>query len=419
MYRRPGLPKSDGSAEVAVLDTIHGADVISEKMVKQGLDARALEVYHHVPDISDFDLIVAPVHLWPGNSVLNEARHLGKKIITHHKAVGELLAENKNFRVFEITGIHSKTSTALILSRILSTKRKVVSHTTRGIELWVGKKSRMIQTGMSITPGNVICAFDAAESLGADDLVSEISLGGTGLADYGILTSFAGDYMIANKSLWASTAKLQMVSLASPGSKLIANVDTKISPDISFGSGSQVRYTLGQIQMNEKRIALILGENFDPQSYIIALSAASAAAFVSGMEPNEISAALEGFDGLSGRMKKVEERGIVVYDNSNSGLKVSGVESALDYARGEGKLGLVTGEESETVCEGMNVPLLVELLKRRRQEIGLLVLVGERLKPYAYELEALIAPDLDTGLKKSKIALKRGDRILSCVKCFR
>ena len=425
MHRLPRLQESDGSSEVAsevaVLDTIHGAGLIAERMRDRGIEAAALEVYHSVPDVSGFDLVVAPVHLPPGNPAHEEARRLGKKVVTHHRAVGDLLDGERNFRAFEITGTRGKTTTALILARILSARGTVASHTTRGIEIWKDGKSELVRSGLSITPANVIRAFDAAKDAGADDLVCEISLGGTGLADFGVLTSFAGDYKIAGGSLWASTAKLQMVSLSKRGSKLIAGEDVEISADVTFGAGPRGRVwcTPREILAGEERAPLDLGESFDIESYVAAISGAAASALAAGFGLEEIASALEGFEGLGGRMKKTWQDGILVLDNSNSGLGASGVEAALDRARGDGRLALVVGEEAATVCEGMDVPALIDLLTRRRREIDLLVLVGERLKPHAPNLAALSAPDLDSGLAETKADLKKGDRIISCVKCFR
>jgi len=388
-------------------------------MGRRGIKAAPLEVYHHEPDISGFDLIVAPVHLPPDNPTFKKAVDGGKAWITHHQAVGELLCGEKEFRVFEITGTHSKTTTALILAKILSAKRRIVSHTTRGVELWEGGNSQVLRAGLSITPGNVIVAMELARSCRADDLICEISLGGTGLADYGILTSFAGDYKIADETRWASKAKLQMVDLASFESKLIANVDTNTAPDLSFGIDGDVQCDAKEIRAGKTRCDLELGEGFDPKSYVTGLSAAVAAAMEAGFPIEDIVSSLKGFEGFSGRMKRTYEAGVIVYDNSNSGLKLSGVEEGLDYAKGEGLLGLVVGEEAETVCEGMDIPGLVELLKTRREEIDVLVLVGERLESYAQELGALTAPDLPAGNIRAKESLKKGDRLLSCVKCFR
>ena len=415
MHRYTGLQACRGSPKVAVLDTVHGAGIIAQKMVDSGLDARAFEVYHSSPNLECFDLVVSPVHLGPGNPALAEARRLGKRIITHHQAVGELV--HPSLPVFEVTGTHSKTSTALLLATIISGKKRVVSHTTRGIELWSSGSSRMIQTGLSITPGNVIHAVEASEANQADSLVCEVSLGGTGLADFGVLTSFSGDYRIAQGTAWASAAKLQMVTLAKDSSRIVANVDAGISPDISFGQEGFVWASSDKLHFGNEAIDLELGRDLDIPGYVTAISAAAAACHASGLCKEEVAAGLEGFDGFAGRMKITREAGLEIYDSSNSGLKVSDVERALDRISG-GRVGLVVGEEAETVCEGMDVPRLIDLLRIRRSEIDQLVLVGDRIAPWAADLKAKTAPDLAAGIE---IARASGgiDRLLSCVKCFR
>jgi UDP-N-acetylmuramate-alanine ligase len=94
-------------------------------MVESGLQAKAFEVYHHVPNLADFDLVVAPVHLAPDNPALDQAKKGKKKIITHHQAVGELLRGrvDPDLEVYEVTGTHSKTSTALLLALMLSRQK--------------------------------------------------------------------------------------------------------------------------------------------------------------------------------------------------------------------------------------------------------------------------------------------------------
>jgi hypothetical protein len=413
MHRNSGLQAGGGSLKVGVLDTIHGASAIAERMVQLGIEAQALEVYHHSRSVAGFDLIVAPVHLWPGNPALFSARQMGKRIITHHQAVGEIL--QPNLPISEVTGTHSKTTSALLLARILSFRGRVVSHTTRGLELWQEGSSRMLEMGMSIAPGNVIRALDVAGIEDASALVCEISLGGTGLADCGVLTSFSGDYRIAQGTKWASTAKLQMAALAKEGSVLVANVDAKISPDISFGEKGTVRVLHEELSLGRECIPLELGEDLDFPSYQTALSAAAAAAFSSGMNGEEIALALEGFDGFPGRMKILRQEGLTILDCSGSGLKLRDVRRALEIS--SGRLALVVGEESRTVCEGMDVPGLVELLLERREEIHLLILVGERLLHWAGELRAEYAPDMASGRQMAE--REEVDRLLLCVKCFR
>jgi UDP-N-acetylmuramyl pentapeptide synthase len=166
----------------------------------------------------------------------------------------------------------------------------------------------------------------------------------------------------------------------------------------------------------KKVMPLSLGENLDFPGYQTALSAAAAAAYASGMKMNEIAQALQNFDGFSGRMMMQQLGGLTMIDCSNSGLKVRDVERALDRARGRG-LAVVVGEESETVCEGMDIPVLADLLRLRRGEIAKLILVGKRLMPLAEELGADTAKSLAAGLEKAQAGGHK--RLLSCVKCFR
>jgi UDP-N-acetylmuramyl pentapeptide synthase len=386
-------------------------------MVESGLDAFALEVYHHTTSLAGFDEVAAPVHLGPNNPHIIEARRLNKKIVTHHQAVGELLGQDLGgVELFEVTGTHSKTSTALLLAMMLSRQKKVLSHTTRGLEIWNAGEPSLLKKGLSITPGNVIIAAEAAAVQEAEVLICEISLGGTGLADYGILTSLSGDYRIADGSKWASTAKLQMISLARKGAKLLANTDARISVDISFAVGGQVDARPDRLIFGKDERAISLGQDLDFIGYRTAIAAASAAADASGLERDEIALALQDFDGFSGRMKIKRRQGMTFFDNSNSGLKVRDVARALDRAMGP-DLAVVVGEDSETVCEGLDIPALTDLLRQRRVKMAKLILVGKRLEPLAAELGAETAKNLAEGLGKAEDCGL--ERLLSCVKCFR
>ena len=418
MHCDTGVQADGRGSKVAVLDTIHGGAVIARRMVESGLQAEAFEVYHHTPNLADFDLVVAPVHLAPDNPALAQAKKGKKKIITHHQAVGELLRGRVDpaLEVFEVTGTHSKTSTALLLALMLSLQKKVLSHTTRGLEIWQEGKARLLEKGLSITPGNVIHAVEVAKAQGAQALICEISLGGTGLADYGIITSLSGDYRIANATKWASTAKLQMLTLAKSGAKLLANRDAGLSPDVSFAAGGRVYARPDKLIFAKEEVHLDLGEDLDFLGYETAIAGAAAAADLAGIARSEIAQALCGFDGFSGRMKIKRLPDQTIFDSSNSGLKVRDVARALDRATGR-DLFVVVGEDSETVCEGMNIPALADLLRQRKNEIAKLIIVGERLVPLAEELGAATAKNLQQGLEMAQKDCPK--RLLSCVKCFR
>jgi hypothetical protein len=389
-------------------------------MRERGADAAAFEVYHHVPDLSGFDLVVAPVHLPPGNPAHQVAIRLGKRPITHHQAVGYLLAGTGDFRAFEVTGTRGKTTTALILAQVplCQGNGRIPHH--RGIEVWRDGKREVVTSGLSIAPANVIRAWEAAEEGRRNQSGIRGLPGRDGPADFGILTSFAEDYRIAGETLWASTAKLQMVSLAKPGFELIAGEDVRISADFTFGPGPR-----GQVWSTERKILaggetarLRLGDGLDLRSYAPAIAGATAAALAAGLDLEEIASALEGFEGLGGRMKVVREGGILFVDNPTraSGRRSGGGprqrrwrRTARPRRRGGGGDGL----------RGDGRPALINLLVRRRREVDLLILVGERRAPYASGRSAETAPDLEAGLAGAKAALERGDRLVSCVKCFR
>ncbi len=420
MHRGTGMQANGRVLKVAVLDTIHGGRAIAAKMVESGLKAQALEVYHHTPDLAGYDLVACPVHLSPNNPALAQARREKKKIITHHQAVGELLSGQISGPsaplIFEVTGTHSKTTTALLLSLILSGKMKVLSHTTRGLEIWQDGQPRLMRSGLSITPASIIDALALAEAESVRAIVCEVSLGGTGLADYGIITSLSTDYLIAGKTKWASTAKLQMLSLAKRGAKILCNADARLSPDVTFAFGGMVSARSGELDFAGRTVLLHTDESLHFSSYETAIAAAAAAAMAAGLAGEEIAQALYGFAGFSGRMKTLRKEGRTIFDCSNSGLKVKDVEDALDLASGD-DLTLIAGEDAETVCEGMNIPALSGLLRERRGQASRLILVGERLRPLAEELSADWARNLDEGLAKAEKDSPK--RLLSCVKCFR
>ena len=418
MHCDTGLQASERGSKVAVLDTIHGGAIIARRMVESGLQAEAFEVYHHTPDLAGFDLVVAPVHLAPDNPALALAVKAKKRIITHHQAVGELLRGRVDpaMQVFEVTGTHSKTSTALLLAMMLSWQKKALSHTTRGLEIWQDGKSRLLEKGLSITPGNVIRAREEAQARGVEALICEISLGGTGLADYGIVTSLSGDYSIANATKWASTAKLQMLALAKSGAKILANSDAWLSPDVSFARGGRVYARPDSLIFAKEEVHLDLGQDLDFMGYETAIAGAAAAAKLAGVPRSMVAQALTGFDGFSGRMKIKRRPNQIFFDSSNSGLKVRDVARALDRASGS-DLFVVVGEDKETVCEGMNILALSDLLRQRKSEMAKLIIVGERLVPLAEELGAATAKNLQQGLEMAQKDLPK--RLLSCVKCFR
>ena len=236
----------DSSKRIAVLDLTHGGAIIARKLKKIAETVTAIDVYGTSSDelldelekegictsretieASRFDIIVSPVHLDTGYPILAEALANNIPVLSHHQAVGEILAgyDLKNRKLIEITGTKAKTSTSVLLADILSVKGKVISHTSRGLE--DRSTGTIIRKGLSITPANILTALDHLQEKGIDfDIfLAEISLGGTGFADTGIITTISNDYRIANNTRSASEAKRRMILDAKSGSVLIVNND--------------------------------------------------------------------------------------------------------------------------------------------------------------------------------------------------
>ena len=236
----------NSSSRVAVLDLTHGGAVIARKLKKTTDSVHAIDVYRKLDpesldelersgiktsreslEASEFDFIIAPVHLDSNYPMLLDAAANKIPVLSHHQAVGQILSgyDLKDKTFIELTGTKAKTSTAILLSDILSREKKVVSHTSRGLEDW--SLRTIIKKGLSITPASILTALDAVCEAGIefDVFIAEISIGGTGFADIGIITTIANDYKIANNTKLASDAKRRMILDARAGSILVINND--------------------------------------------------------------------------------------------------------------------------------------------------------------------------------------------------
>lgn len=251
--------------KLAVLDLTHGGIPIAKKLAALGNDVSGVDVYGTVDPallgeleekhgircskvplpISEFDVLVAPVHLDPAYSMIAEARAEGKKIVSHHEIVGEILKKDPGLsgtKIIEVTGVKAKTSTASLLADMLSRRFKVVLHTSRGLEVWEEGFPSLIHRGLSITPGSILTAVEKSHEAGIrpEFYIFEISIGGTGTADFGILTTLSPDYGIANNTALASDAKLQLILSAKPGSTLLLNAGAEKALEAAKGIQAEV-----------------------------------------------------------------------------------------------------------------------------------------------------------------------------------
>ena len=143
--------------------------------------------------------VVSPVHC-------NLNMHVN---MTHHDAVKLILSQKINVPVVEVTGVKGKTSVVWILKEILNHKKPLVL-SSLGAEVFDGEEWIKLKQNISITPASIIEAWNLAENYEIGVCIFETSLGGTGLADVGVLTNIAENYPIAGNSSNASKAKSQI-----------------------------------------------------------------------------------------------------------------------------------------------------------------------------------------------------------------
>ncbi|GFO96224.1 hypothetical protein ig2599ANME_0412, partial [groundwater metagenome] len=154
------------NTRAAVLDLTHGGAVIARKLKNIAASVTGVDVYRTLYPSElealetggirtsqealfalDFDILIAPVHLDPGYPMLAEAEKNNIPVVSHHTAVGEILSgRHQDKTIIEITGTRAKTSTAVLLAEMLSGEKKVVSHTSRGVEDWSAR--RIIKKGL-------------------------------------------------------------------------------------------------------------------------------------------------------------------------------------------------------------------------------------------------------------------------------
>ena len=296
-------------------------------------------------------------------------------------------------------------------------------HTSRGLFF----NNRLIRKKLSITPANILVALDLAKERGLKPIncIFEVSLGGTGAADIGVITTMDRDYTIAEGARMASEAKIHMVTDAKEGSTLVhfSGVDFHFMNEVTFGDGGDVHYTKdGRIDYHVSVYGhLFVGKlmptfsgGFDPDAYRSPALCAVATALAAGARPDLVEAAFEGFKGVEGRMKLTKLEGRDLLDNSNSGLSFEGIESALAIAREhEGRKVLVIGEEAHNVCDGLDPRRAFTIIENAGMDD--VVLVGERLDSGGYPHKGNLKEGLALALERTS----PGDLIVSCVKTWR
>ena len=233
--------------KILVIDATHGGLILSEAFSKKGNNVTCIDVYktlkkediekyskdfqikQELPNsFNEYDLIVVPIH-FPFN------KDFKGKIITHHEAVKMLIENNIDFPIVEITGSFGKTTSIKCAISILRKNFSILSLISNEI-LFIDKNNEnILLKNNSTTPANIIKAIELCPKK-PDIAIFEVSLGGTGLADLGIIKNVYDNYPIAKGTSSALIAKLSMIRNKKPEGKILLNADDPLLRNISINN---------------------------------------------------------------------------------------------------------------------------------------------------------------------------------------
>ena len=410
-------------------------------------------------------LVVLPVHC-NFESEINFAVNLKIKKITHHESVGFLLKNRINVPVIEVTGVKGKTSVSWMLKEIFKDLNPLILSSlgvevikdkrdetgdrtgfetvgqagirihdeTSGVPLENSQKEDLIlKKNISITPASIIEAFklvNSCENLQECSMNDEVgmcifetSLGGTGLANVGVLTNVAENYPIAGGKRRASQAKAQIfkskmvacdyqtfnsfysnsrlnldsVNL-SPVLKLDSNNSGYINLDkktntFGFEEDANVRASSIQFGLYKTKIQVavedlktteenILNTSFEVSTFAPApyhvqnVLAVICASLTLGTSVETVKRGLENFRGVEGRTSIRDHEGSMVIEEINPGLNVTAVKNALDMVSNLERAGVVFGGKYGVTCEEIDEKSVSNVLNNLDNSIPL-VLVDE------------------------------------------
>ncbi len=406
--------------KVLVVDMTHGGTLIASEFMKiPDFEVFAYDIYStmdtntmdelqdrglkfigclddlnaHKNQESDFK-IVAPVHC-KLESPVN---------MTHHEAVGFLLRDRINIPVIEVTGVKGKTSVVWMLKEIFKSYNPLVL-SSLGVEVVEDGEWKVLKQDISITPASIIEAWKLAEVHEIGICIFETSLGGTGLADVGILTNLAEDYSIAGGSRAASDAKLQIFksrivacdidSFKSNYSEFQEKTNTFDNGASKVKSKNQTNLTASKIRFGFDKTLFkvdifdlktlgndIINDTIELSTFAPApihvsnILAALCASLTLEVPVEKIKDGLTNFRGVKGRTSIREYNGIRVIEEINPGLNVTAVKKALSMMEDMDDVAVIFGGKYGVTCEEIDEKSVSDVLDEIKEDVSL-ILVDE------------------------------------------
>jgi coenzyme F430 synthetase len=413
--------------EVLALDIYESLDPIRiEKLKNQGLtfikSLDDIEVHKNRIDEPDL-MIVAPVHCKLDHDVT----------MTHHEAVEFLLKDIINIPIIEVTGVKGKTSIVWMLKEIFKDLNPLVL-SSLGVEVVDDGEWKVLKRDISITPASIIEAWNLSEDFEKGICIFETSLGGTGLADVGVLTNLVEDYPIANNSRTASDAKKQIFK-----SKAVAcEIESYTSKYTEFQektntfgnslnsknhsniSASQIQFGIDKTNFQVDIVDFkttdnyILNDSFElsifapSPTHVTNILASVCTSLTIGVSIEQIKEGLNNFKGVKGRTSINEYGGIRIIEEINPGLNVTSIEKSILMIENTDNVGIIFGGKYGVTCEEIDEKSVSNVLDGINEAIPLILIdelgygvknILKRNSNYFKDLDGAMECAVDNNMK--------------------
>ncbi len=360
--------------------------------------------------------VIAPIHCQLNHPI----------DMTHHEAVALLISKHIIIPIIEVTGVKGKTSVIHMLKEIFQEYNPLIL-SSLGVEILEKDEWKLLEQDISITPANIITAWQLGQKYQPGIFIVETSLGGTGLARVGVITNIAEDYNIATGTMKASQAKAQIFK-----NKLIVcdyqsyhKFYTKHKEKTNtFGlnqeanvKASQILYGLEEtvFKVEVEGLKTIKRETIADQFKIITFAPAPhhvenvlssiCTALTCGISSKTIKNGLKNYKGIKGRTSLRYQGESCIIEEINPGINVTAVKRAIKMIEDLPRTAVVFGGKYGVTCEEIDEESVSKVLDRLDENIKLILTdqlggqIKEKLKR-SYQYYENYTPAVEHALEK-------------------
>ena len=359
----------------------NGVKLVDENYLKRFYNAKS-QPKSNLSELNN--LIVAPIHCnldYPVN-------------MSHHEAVAFLMNNSIEIPVIEVTGVKGKTSVVHMLKEIFKDFNPLIL-SSLGVEVLNDGESKLLKKNISITPASIIDAWRMSQDYEVGIFIIETSLGGTGLADVGILTNIIEDYTIAKGTRKASQAKVQIFN-----NKLVAcdydsfnlfypdfkdktntfSIDGKgnvKASNIIFGFNE----TVFQVEVKDLKTISneIYNDSFEISTFAPAphhvqnVLSAICASLTLRISINSITTGLRNFNGLKGRTSIINRDEVRIIEEVNPGINLATIKKSISMLEDLPRSSVVFGGKYGVICEEIDEESAASILNELNEDIQLIL----------------------------------------------